>query len=124
MQNSGFTGSGCGFSLGNTVGRKTLVNELWGAADPKAKPKAIKLFQNSYNFAVLGDYIVYGVFLSLWSCPGAGLERMACHSWGTNDLVTQERRVTPVCDIQPQLEYIIRPYQDAGAKVSVGKRLF
>ena len=39
----------------------------------------------------------------------------------TNDLVTRDRRVTPVCDIKPRLEYVIRLYQDGGAKVALGK---
>ena len=59
----GFTGSGSGSSLRDSVGRETLVNKPSGVAHPKVKPQAIKLLQESRQFRSARRF--YGV----WSLP-------------------------------------------------------
>ena len=95
-------------------------------------------YLNSYEFAFLGDSILYGMFMDggmVISCPGADLARIGSKDieefitergvkrigilGGTNDLVPKHAepgQSTPIEEIKPRLVNIINQYKNAGLK--------
>ena len=100
-------------------------------------------YLNSYEFAFLGDSILYGMFMDggmVISCPGADLARIGSKDieefitergvkrigilGGTNDLVPKHAepgQSTPIEEIKPRLVNIINQYKNAGLKVAICK---